>query len=91
MAILAGKPANDETWMKAMDEATKVMMEKKGELRLLCNPCKKKRPEDYCKGCLNRRGDFKAMSVGLSYGGGQTVGLLIVYLATFFVYLFIYA
>ena len=56
-----------------MNEAAETLMQKKAEFKLTCNACMSKKPEDFCKKCKNRRGDFRAMSVGFSYGGGQTV------------------
>ena len=58
---------------KAMHRLAAMLCQKKDELRLTCNPCKGKNSSEYCKPCTNRRGDFRALSFGVSYGGGQTV------------------
>ncbi len=80
---MVAMPKSDKTWMPAMEEAAQTLMEKKPQFRLACSSCQFKRPEDFCKGCKNRRGNFRALSVGVSYGGGQKVGQSLFDLITF--------
>ena len=41
-----------------------------------CGICRDKPWARQCLKCRERRGDFKTVSVGVSYGGGQTVCFL---------------
>lgn len=74
---MAGQPKDREGWGKAMDRLARLFMLQKERMKLICEACKKKDPSQYCKQCLNRRGDFRALSFGLSFGGGQKVTLLL--------------
>lgn len=40
-----------------------------------CGACRGKTWTAQCRPCRERRGDFKAISIGVSYGGGQTVSV----------------
>lgn len=80
LVVLGGMPKDENSWKKTTTAAYKAMDEQQQGMRLTCDPCKKKTPENYCKPCHNRRGDFRAVSVGLSFGGGQRVSLQIRYL-----------
>lgn len=64
IAILAGRPDDQlvpagRNWDKAISDAVTALKEARTKLR--CN-----------SGSSHRRGDFFALTVGLSYGGGQT-------------------
>lgn len=65
IAVLVGHP-NDPEWYQVVSDSTKLMQEvqREGmELGVFL--------EKYVS---HRRGDFLALPVGVSYGGGQTVG-----------------
>ncbi len=59
--VFVGPPAGDSTWAQVTAGVRVAMQHAKQRLRF-----KKK---------LDRRGRFKTIAVGLSYGGGQTVGV----------------
>lgn len=68
VAVLVGQP-NDPTWKVAVDEAANVMQEVANE------GISENRFSD--KHFSHRRGDFIAIPVGVSFGGGQTVLILL--------------
>ncbi len=70
---LIAKPAHD--WQKVHDKAFEAMKTASQETARLCGKCVGKSWEQWkdCGTCNNRRGDYKAISVGLSYGNGHCV------------------
>lgn len=72
VAVLAGQPDN---WDGVAEEAFRAMEEAREKMVFLCPSCKGKPWRAWCERCVNRRGDYKSASVGLSYGGGQGVCL----------------
>lgn len=70
--VLGGRPAADD-WEDDMKDALVALIEAEEEMELTCRVCKSRPPEQYCSRCVNRRGSFRAASVGMSIGGGQKV------------------
>lgn len=65
VAVLAGRPANDETWGPSMKKAAESMAEsREAGRRSNVFPTS----ED-----THRRGHFVNLAVGVSFGGGQQV------------------
>jgi hypothetical protein len=60
VAVLAGRPRGDD-WDIVVGEAGEQIREARGQ----CQFTEKQ--------AHHRRGDFPALAVGISYGGGQTV------------------
>lgn len=70
IGVLAGNP---DRWDGVHDEAFRAMRVASENMVFLCGPCEKKSWKKRCKKCMNRRGEYRAISVGLSFGGGQGV------------------
>lgn len=70
---LVAKPTHD--WQQVHDEAFQAMKMASEETTGLCKKCDRKPWQEWkdCKTYKNRRGDYKAISVGLSHGNGHTV------------------
>ena len=66
-------PNNQQAWQKVTSAAGDFLAATKDKLQLTCKGCERKEIKDCCKRCRNRRGNFRAMSEGVSYGGGQKV------------------
>lgn len=62
IAVLAGQP-DDPTWNTVNEDASNLLE----DLRPKCKLTKEQ--------CQHRRGKFPALSIGISYGGGQQVGM----------------
>ena len=74
IAILAGQPADDESFSQVIVGTEAVMATVAPTIRARgCGICRGKDWVKQCRKCRERRGDFKAISVGVSYGGGQIV------------------
>ena len=73
VVAMAGRPKKEVSWGKSMDGLEDFLAETKEKMRLVCESCRTKSPDEHCKACSNRRGDFRAVSFGLSFGGGQSV------------------
>ena len=77
IAILAGQPIDDESFSEVISGTEAVMASVAPSIRARgCSSCRNKAWTEQCQKCRERRGDFKAISVGVSYGGGQTVWVL---------------
>ncbi|KAF7793621.1 hypothetical protein EIP86_004735 [Pleurotus ostreatoroseus] len=71
--VLAGRPVGDPTWDDVVSDVEVVLTKAESEVRTsTCAKCKGHSWEERCPKCRNRRGDFKSLTVGVSYGGGQT-------------------
>ena len=78
IGVFIGAPSGDTSFSEAIAGVEAVMAEVAPSIRGRgCSGCRSKSWASQCRACRERRGDFKAISVGVSYGGGQTVRLLI--------------
>lgn len=72
--MLAGAPTDDASFKEAIKGTEAVMAAVAPTIRSRgCGVCRGRSWAEQCRKCRERRGDFKAISVGVSYGGGQTV------------------
>ncbi|KAJ3527181.1 hypothetical protein NM688_g8163 [Phlebia brevispora] len=73
IVMLLGRPMGDETWVPSMEELQAAIRKTGDSLRFGLShllPAPSAGPKE------NRRGDYKTVAVGLSYGGGQKPGNL---------------
>lgn len=70
VAIFAGFPVEDKTWGECVDGVQAAINTLGKELRFGANRCL---PKPSNGSGENRRGGFKTVAVGISFGGGQTV------------------
>ncbi|KAF7797239.1 hypothetical protein EIP86_008431 [Pleurotus ostreatoroseus] len=70
---LAGRPVNDPTWKADVQDRTDALFaEAEAEVRTTtCKNCEGPLWAERCSKCRNRRGDFKVINIGTSFGGGQ--------------------
>ena len=61
MVFGVGPPAKDDTWQRSVDEFLDVMRKAQKQLKF---------------GREDRRGAFQTIAAGISYGGGQMVGII---------------
>ena len=74
IAVLAGQPTSDESFGQVIAGVEAAMSIVAPTIRARgCGNCRDQDWVKQCRKCRERRGDFKAISVGVSYGGGQTV------------------
>ena len=74
IGALAGAPRDQEDFNGVIsDVETLLNATAPGVKTRKCGPCKDRGWDDQCRKCRERRGNFKTLSVGISYGGGQTV------------------
>lgn len=71
---MVGKPQDVVSYDKSLDRMTQLFIDKREEMKFICNACKLKDPSKYCKKCKNKRRDFCTLSFGVSYTGRQTIG-----------------
>ena len=61
IAVFVGPPSGDDTWPNVVEGARAAMADAKRNIRF--------------SGKQDRRGEFKTVATGLSYGGGQMVSI----------------
>lgn len=92
VAVLAGQPVGDDSWLECMAQVEEAMTTAAGRITLrMCGNCRNKGWDERCSKCRNRRGDFKSVTAGISYGNGQKAWmsfwlmppLTVIYIETF--------
>ena len=74
IGALAGAPNDEEDFDAFIHDVEAVLNRTAPTVKVRkCAPCQSKAWENQCGRCRERRGDFKTLSIGISYGGGQTV------------------
>lgn len=73
--VLAGRPVGDSSWqVEVVDPVDEALAQAESEVKTTyCKDCNGPLWDDRCAKCRNRRGDFKHLNVGVSFGGGQQV------------------
>lgn len=75
IGALAGSPRDQDDFKEIIGDVESLLHATGPRVRARqCGPCKGKDWDNQCRKCRERRGKFKTLSVGISYGGGQTVG-----------------
>ncbi|KAF7797720.1 hypothetical protein EIP86_008920 [Pleurotus ostreatoroseus] len=70
--VLAGRPVGDPTWSNLVSDVDAVLAKAAEEVKItVCKNCRGQSWEERCAKCRNRRGDFKSLTAGVSFGGGQ--------------------
>ena len=74
IGALAGAPRDQDDFGAVVSEVEALLnATAPGVKTRKCGPCKDLGWDDQCRKCRERHGRFKTLSVGISYGGGQTV------------------
>ncbi len=74
--VMAGRPVDDPNWPVVMKGVDDAFVEAEEEAHSgLCKTCQGLSWEDHCSKCFNRRGPFKCIDVGVSFGNGRKVSL----------------
>ena len=77
IGALAGAPRDQEDFKEVISEVEALLDVTAPTVKArTCGPCKDKVWDDQCRKCRQRRGKFSTLSIGISYGGGQTVSNL---------------
>ena len=74
IGALAGGPRDQEDFQDVISDVEALLKATAPSVKIRkCAPCKNRAWDDQCRKCRERRGNFKTLSIGISYGGGQTV------------------
>ena len=77
IGALAGAPRDQEDFKDVISKVEALLNVTALTVKArTCGPCKDKAWDDQCRRCRQRCGKFSTLSVGISYGGGQTVSSL---------------